>query len=339
MSIQGSLDTFDLSNLLQMIKYERKSGKLTISSKDNDVQLLMQEGDIVFATESRKTNRIGQLLVNNGVISSKILDEALVLSRKKKQGIGKTLVEQGRITVGELNAFLLKQAENSIYNVFLWESGQFIYKDEDLDLKKIVGSAFNTMNILLEASRRIDELQVLKKSIPDENAVPKICKYGKDVRDIELNTDELLVLSLVDGISTVRRIINEIGWDDFTGYSIFHSLVSAGEIEIVQPLSPRRLAQKAVNQLKGVDSRQLRQTLDSLNLTRSSVVRMALTRLFRDASSHDQLLESAVNEAGKITDPKEKANLKQLLESTPTPYLKNLLELLWQATETDILNN
>jgi hypothetical protein len=66
---------------------------------------------------------------------------------------------------------------------------------------------------------------------------------------------------------------------------------------------------------------------------------MALTRLFRDASSHDQLLESVVNEAGKITDPKEKANLKQLLESTPTPYLKNLLELLWQATQTDILNN
>ncbi len=336
MSIQGSLDTFDLSNLLQMIKYERKSGRLTISSGQNQVQFLMQDGDIVFATESRKTNRIGQLLVSNGIISSTTLDAALAVSREKKQGIGKTLVEQGRITVAELNGFLLRQAENSIYNVFLWGSGQFIYKDEDLDLKKIVGSTFNTMNILLEASRRIDELEVLKKQVPDEDAVLTPCSYGKKNLDIELNIEELLLLSIVDGKKAVRQVIEEIGWDDFTGYAIIHSLVSAGEIELLKPMSAEKLAEKAVQQLKGVDGRQFRQTLDSLNLTRSSLLRLALTRLFRDAASPDLLLEAAAKEAGKISDSTEKASLRQMLENTGTSFLKNLLELLWQAVNKNV---
>ena len=52
MSIQGSLETFDLSNLLQMIKYERKTGRLTIRYDDNQVQIYLQDGDIVFATEA-----------------------------------------------------------------------------------------------------------------------------------------------------------------------------------------------------------------------------------------------------------------------------------------------
>jgi hypothetical protein len=330
MAIQGSLDTFDLSNLLQMIKYERKSGRLTISSESNQVQILMQEGDIVFATESRKSNRIGQLLVNNGLISAQTLEAALTASREKNQGIGKTLVEQGKITVAELNGFLLKQAENSLYNVFLWQTGQFVYKDESIDLKRIVGSAFNTMNILLEASRRIDELAALKKQIPDDQSVLKPCDHEQTSQNLEFNTDESMLLSMINGQSTVRQVIDETGWDDFTGYRVIHSLVSAGAIEILQSLPMNESAARAVEQLRGVDARQFRQTLDSLALPRSSILRLALTRLFRDAADPDILMESVGNEARKMNDPSEKAQLERLLEQSRTSFMKTLLNLLWQ---------
>lgn len=330
MAIQGSLDTFDLSNLLQMIKYERKSGRLTISSESNQVQILMQEGDIVFATESRKSNRIGQLLVNNGLISAQTLEAALTASREKNQGIGKTLVEQDKITVAELNGFLLKQAENSLYNVFLWQSGQFVYKDESIDLKRIVGSAFNTMNILLEASRRIDELAALKKQLPDDQAVLKLCDHEQTNQNMEFNTDESMLLSMINGQSTVRQIIEETGWDDFTGYRVINSLVSAGAVEILQSLPMNETAARAVEQLRGVDARQFRQTLDSLALPRSSILRLALTRLFRDAADPDILMESVANEARKMNDPSEKAQLERLLEQSRTSFMKTLLNLLWQ---------
>jgi hypothetical protein len=37
-----------------------------------------------------------------------------------------------------------------------------------------------------------------------------------------------MLLSMINGQSTVRQVIDETGWDDFTGYRVIHSLVSAG---------------------------------------------------------------------------------------------------------------
>lgn len=335
MSIQGTLDTFDLSSLLQMLKYERKTGRLTIRSKGNQVQIFLQDGDIVFATESRKNNRLGFLLMNHGLISRKALDTCLALSREKNLSIGKILVQQGYISLQQLTEFLLRQAENTIYNVFLWETGEFVYNDARLNMKEIVGGKFNTMNILLEASRRIDELELLKKQIPDERVVLRQKSNHEKNSEIELNEDEKRLLSVINGYSTVSQILEETGWDNFTGYKTINSLLSSGAIEIVRAETPEELAELTVSRLQEIDGRQFREILDHLELKRSSLLRVVLTRVFRDAADKNQLLESVSNEAGKITAAAEKAEMARLMENTNLPYINSLLKLLWQAAEEE----
>lgn len=331
MSIQGTLDTFDLSSLLQMLKYEKKTGRLTIRSKANHVQIFLQDGDIIFATESRKSNRLGLLLMNHGLISRKALDESLVLSREKNLSIGKILVQEGYISLQQLTAFLLKQAENTIYNVFLWETGEFVYNDARLNMKELVGGKFNTMNILLEASRRIDELAVLKKQIPDDQVVLRERNNFENNSEIALNEDEKRLLSVINGYSTVSEILDETGWDNFTGYKTINSLLSSGVIETVRAETPEELAELTVSRLQKIDGRQFREILDHLELKRSSLLRLVLTRVFRDAADKNQLLESVSNEAGKIAGADEKAEMIRLMENTNFPYINSLIKLLCQA--------
>lgn len=335
MSIKGNLETFYLTSLLQMLNYDRKTGKLTIKSDANEVQIFLHEGDIVFATETQKTNRLGDLLINNGIISQQVLEECLALSRRNKQGLGKTLVHQGHVSLEKLNAFLLKQAENTIYNVFLWSHGEFEYHDQERNLKGVAGNKLNTMNLLLEASRRIDEIEIFKKQMPDEAGILKIAGNADQHTDgIRLNPDEWRILSLIDGKSTIRQIIDKSGLDDFNGYKHLNSLIASGRIEISHPKSLSELAEEAVNQLKGVDSRQFRETLDDLGLKRSSILRVALTRIFRDALDAQQIQEAVKEEAGKITNPKENAALSRLAEENRVPFIQEMIELLQHAAES-----
>ncbi|MDZ7830330.1 MAG: DUF4388 domain-containing protein [Desulfobacterales bacterium] len=332
MTIKGNLETFYLTSLLQMLNYDQKTGKLTIKSDTNEVQIYLHEGDVVFATETQKTNRLGDLLKNKGMISQQVLNECLAFSRKNKQGLGKTLVQQGHISLEKLNAFLLKQAENTIYNVFLWTHGEFEYQDEDLNLKGVVGNKLNTMNLLLEASRRVDEIEIFKKQIPNEAGIIKIAgNTDQSGGDIKLNPDEWRILSLIDGKSTVRQIIDKSGLDDFTAYKHLNSLIASGRVEVSQPKSKNELAEEAVSQLSRVDSRQFRAALDDLGLKRSSILRIALTRIFRDAADEAQIQAAAKEEAGKITDPKESAALYRLTEENPVPFMQEMIELLWHT--------
>jgi len=332
MTIKGNLETFYLTSLLQMLNYDQKTGKLTIKSDTNEVQIFLHEGDVVFATETQKTNRLGDLLKNNGIISQQTLSECLTLSRKNKQGLGKTLVQQGYISLERLNAFLLKQAENTIYNVFLWSHGEFEYRDQELNLKGVVGNKLNVMTLLLEASRRIDEIEILKKQIPSEAGILKIAgNADQDAGDIKLNPDEWRILSLIDGKSTVRQVFDKSGFDDFTAYKQLNSLIASGRIEVSRPKSDTELAKEAVTQLSGTASRQFREALDNLGLKRSSILRVALTRMFRDAVDEQQIKGAVKQEAGKISDPEEKAALKKLAEENPVPFMQEMIELLWHT--------
>ncbi|MFP4194493.1 MAG: DUF4388 domain-containing protein [Desulfobacterales bacterium] len=334
MSIRGDLKTFDFSALLQMLSSEQKTGKLILSSKNNRVQIFFQDGDIVFATESLKNNRIGLLLFNNGLISRSALDECLAASRKKDQFIGKTLVESGYITVAQLNEFLLKQAENTIYNVFLWQEGEFEYHDSELNIKSMAGKRFNTMNIMLEASRRIDELEELKKKMPDDQAVLRIrSSHGKD-RGKELDADENLILSIINGSATMRQVIDKTGLDEFTGCRAINSLISYGMIEAVENLPPKKLAEQTLSQLQGIDGRQFRETLDQMGLKRSSLLRTALLRVFRDAGDINQLLESVREESARLSGRTEKAELERFKDQTPQPFMKNMLMLLSRGADS-----
>ena len=54
MSIKGNLKTFHLSSLLQMLNYERKTGKLKIKSESNEVEIFLHEATSCLPQKPRK---------------------------------------------------------------------------------------------------------------------------------------------------------------------------------------------------------------------------------------------------------------------------------------------
>lgn len=231
MNLQGDFEGLTLASIFQMLCSDQKTGVLTVTCDIDESRVFFKQGTIVYASASLKESRLGFLMRTDGVISSKQLQKCLAQAKEEKIHMGKLLVDKGYISLDTLKKYNTKQVEVILYNLLFWEKGQFEYEDAKLDLKGMIVTQLNPMKLILEASRRIDELSILKKSIPSDKIIFTMSGRVQDNEEINLNGNEWRVLSLIDGSRTVRQVINDSGYDEYAVYKIFFSVLSSGLIK------------------------------------------------------------------------------------------------------------
>ena len=159
MSLKGNLETVTLAGVLQLLCNEQKTGLLRVQNSEGDFQIIINEGNIVYAIESKKEARLGELLVRDRIISETKMSESLIEAKNKKQAIGKILVDQGYIQKKTLHKYIYMQVEEILFNLFLHENGEFEYNDSTFLLKWLVVLKLNTMHLIIDALQRVDEVK------------------------------------------------------------------------------------------------------------------------------------------------------------------------------------
>ncbi len=87
----------------------------------------------------------------------------------------------------------------------------------------------------------------------------------------------------------------------------------------------------ALERLETIDAKMLRQSLDMMNLKRSSNVRMALTRIFRSAEDAEELTLSIQNEAKKLISRNDHEDLRMIKTINADGFLEPVIELLSES--------
>lgn len=236
MNLQGDFEGLTLASILQLLCNDQKTGILTVTNGEDSSRVFFDQGTIVYATSHLKHSRLGFLMQNSGVISGQQLSKCLAYARDNKLHLGKVLVQKGYISEETLKKYNTKQVELILYDLLLWEKGKFEYKDDRLNLTNMIVTQLNPIKLILEASRRIDELSVLKKVIPSDKLVFKMSGKVHSKEEIKLNANEWRVLSLIDGTRSVRQVITESAYDEFAVYKIIFSVISSGLIEQKQEI-------------------------------------------------------------------------------------------------------
>ena len=231
MSLKGKLETFYLASLLQLLANDQKTGVLEVSDGEDKVKVFVKDGIILYATSSQKELRLGRLLKIKGIISEEQLKKSINLGEEKKKKLGNVLVEEGYVSKETLKNILQHQVKEILYGLFLWETGEFEYKDVPLKVAGEMVTKLNAMEIILEASRRIDEWSIITKQIENDKLVFKMSDRIQDKDEVKLNKDEWSILSLIDGTRTVRQIVKNTAYDEFVVYKILYSLTLSGLIE------------------------------------------------------------------------------------------------------------
>ncbi len=231
MPLSGNFETFNLNSIFQLLSDDQKTGVLKVKNEDREIRIYLKDGEIIYATGSQKNDRLGHFLKTSGIVSEKKLQAVLKKCKADKKSLGKILIEQGILTSQKLQEMLRRQIEHLIFNLFFWDRGEFEYNDAAINVKGMVVVKINVVGLLLEASRRIDEISILRKHIPNDELIYRLTGQVSNKDEITLSSAELKILGLVDGRRPIRQVIRDSGFDEYAAYKNLYALLSSGLIE------------------------------------------------------------------------------------------------------------
>ncbi len=230
-SLKGTLDHFFFASILQLLFLEKKSGVLRLRSALNEVKIFFNDGTIIYATETDENRRLINLLKHHGYLPQQQIAHCSALAKKDDVPLAAVLSDQNALAPATIQSVTNRLVSDILYDLFLWEHGEFEYSDGLPSLENRITTELDTMELILEASRRVDEISVLTRHFPSDRIMLKMSEILTDKKKITLAQHEWNILSLINGSRSIRQIIKESGCDEFSIYKILYLLLSSGLIE------------------------------------------------------------------------------------------------------------
>lgn len=169
MSFTGDLEHLSIVDVVQLLHATRKSGTLTVKSRKGESQIVFNDGYIISANHFDNSVRVGNILVEAGVITAETLARALRDQESAGEGrrpLIATLIEQGKVKKEDAYRGLEALIELTIVEILTWKRGTFT-----LDVENFTASdeyryfpeklhqeiTLHTENVLMDALRIYDE--------------------------------------------------------------------------------------------------------------------------------------------------------------------------------------
>lgn len=203
MALEGTLKDFSLADIFQLIGLQRKTGVLTLRSKDDTVTVTFLDGKVVGADSlsHRLENRLGSVLIKSGLLTNDQLNHALAIQKETLQRLGFVLTHYGIISADALKQAIQLQILQIVYRLFRWKDGDYHFSQEttiEYDRDNVV--PITAESILMEGARMIDEWPIIEKRIRSYDMV-----FRKKLTDQEIVVSEEADEVQFDGSETVAR--------------------------------------------------------------------------------------------------------------------------------------
>jgi len=229
--ITGNLKTMQLSELLQWLSLGQKTGTLLIEGHGVEKRIYFQNGRINSSSSSDQREYLGHFLVSHGYITEEELKMAMEVQEESNILLGKILVMINAISETDLLRLMRKKAEESIYDVFLWQEGSFEFVDGELPELKMVPLSLDVTGIIMEGLRRYDEWQRIRQRVPDDKVIPIIVK---PLNIDELSEREKLMVPYIDGLRPIEEIALQTHNAEFSVSRLVFEGLQSGTMSLVE---------------------------------------------------------------------------------------------------------
>jgi hypothetical protein len=236
MDLEGSLNRFSVAEVFQFLSFSRKTGTLGLQRSDEVAMVYFNQGNVIYAYTPQQKLPLGELLVQQGVLTQNQLSGALAEKDKHpNRRIGEILVKFGYVSRSQMEEAVRRQVEELIYRLLHWEAGNFKFYENEFPTDEEILIHISTENLILEGVRRLDELEEVKQRLPDFAAVFAVKPIPEQrIRDVALRGDEWNVLALIDGRKDIYQIIERSNLDRLATLKNLAALYMSGLIEPVK---------------------------------------------------------------------------------------------------------
>lgn len=169
MSLVGNLEELGLGEILQIVSLSRKTGVLSLQSKDRQAAIFFRQGQVVRASSSIFQLSLGEVLIQKGVIDLATLRKALAFQQEQGflERLGVILINNFGISYETVEQVVREQIENIVFTLFTWSEGTFEFVTSDqnetvddtrLDpLQFMLNQGLNPQFLAMEGSRLLGE--------------------------------------------------------------------------------------------------------------------------------------------------------------------------------------
>ena len=232
-------------DLLQWLSLGQKTGTLVVTNKQVQKKIFFRRGRVISSASNDPREYLGQFLMSHGYLTEPELKKAMEVQLQSGILLGKILVMIDVISESDLQRLMRLKAEEEIYDIFLWNDGEFYFLDDELPQQEMIPLQVDVTGIIMEGTRRVDEWARIRETVPSEAVIPVILK---EVDAAELEEVEEPIVRAIDGKRTIADIVLESRSSAFTVSSTVCALVRHGFVKLVDP-STQKMAKLAEEQV------------------------------------------------------------------------------------------
>src|SRR5579862_3300998 len=238
MGFKGSVESFSLADVFQNLAMNQQTGTLRVFGNGaEEKNVFFQNGQVRHLSRGSKSSLLpADVFVARGLVARGQIEAAVERQRETGQTLGSCLIDLGQINEEQLDEVTRHQIEEEIYDLFGWDRASFEFSDgPQTNLSATgqfpqTGSALPISHLIMEAARRVDEWDRLRKLVPSSKeiysmdlAVRKAVEKG----EMEMDPVEKRVATLINGARDVDDIIEDSGLFKFEVWSALGSFVQS----------------------------------------------------------------------------------------------------------------
>lgn len=227
-----------LADLLQWLCLGRKTGTLHLQNGRVRKQVYLHEGHLVSAGSNISRERLGQFLLHHGRISEGDLRAALSAQASDNRPLGELFCEMGLIDEEGLIGILQLKAEETIYDLFLWDEGNFHFNSGELPDWSVSQIRLDLTGLIMEGVRRKDEMGLIRQLLPSNRV--RLAVTGRGRAATEGEAFDRGLIELVQRGHTVAEICSQSRAPEFVLLKRLYDLIEQGLLEVAEDLSSRR---------------------------------------------------------------------------------------------------
>lgn len=311
----------DIATLLAHFWKSDFSGSLVLRHDDEEKRVHFEKGSVVFASSGTGDDRMSDLLVREGKINAKQLEECRAQVASSGRRMGEVLVGKGYLKPRELLPAVRLHLEDILYSLFAWTSGSYDALPEQA-LDERIRLSRHPAALIVEGVRRKYDRERIEACLGNMDTLVVLDNSRRlttVVGATELSVGELKAQRLFDGSHSLDEIAAACDVKALRVAQLAHALVCLGVAEVVD---------------RGIDEGAERGQSASTHLvgeTDLEIDRQRVLAKYQLVQSADyfQLLGVRLDaSAFEIRRAYESAQRHFAMESFPTPLQEELSDMI-----------
>ena len=233
---QTDLAQTPLPEILVTIHRYRAPGVIECRRGNEQKEIFLEGGHIVFATSNQVRDSLGDRLLNEGKITREQYEESvrLLLNTGKRQG---TILTEMQVLSPELMLESVReQIQDIVWSVFAWDGGTISFTPGRDRHREFVKLDIPIPQALMEGVRHMADAKALIARMGEKTTL--LARTATEVPELVLDEDETHLLDAVDGKRALYELVNTPPLGPGVNARLLYAFRTLG---LIEPKAPTRV--------------------------------------------------------------------------------------------------